>query len=374
LALITSIPGIASCLVQYFRLNPGQAERIRVIHVLRNINGIPEQVSSHPAREGGNRKMKGYGLIIAAGVVLVLTATVFLYLPGHPVVTGQATVPPAVLTVPSVSLQPSAPPAAPVSRDYQYVLRGENGTVRLDLDPDLYNRIAAGTPPKLCLAPGNGIDPCPANEIARFYRGMIDRPEEKPYLEALAQAVREKSDVRDDQARIAISLVQQIPYGYNASYPGDYGNIRYPYMVLYDNSGICDEKSLLLASLLKELGYGTALISFPGHEHMVVGIRSPAAYAYNATGYAFVETTFPAIATDDRGEYGNGGTLTGPPVIYPIADGASFDSVSAEYADAREFIRLRDMVRIPGGTITVSDRAEARALYRKYGLFSTYPG
>ena len=211
-------------------------------------------------------------------------------------------------------------------------------------------------------------------EVTRFYRGLINRPEEQLYLSALAQAIREKTDVRDDQARIAISLVQQIPYGTNNSYTSGTGNLRTPYMVLYDRSGICDEKSLLLASLLRELGYGVVIFSFPDREHTAVGIRSPAAYAHNKTGYAFVETTYPAIPTDDQGEYGNGGTLTGPPVIYPVVDGASFDSVSAEYADAREFIRLRDMVRIPGGTITTANRAEARALYRKYGLFSTYPG
>jgi hypothetical protein len=318
--------------------------------------------------------MKQYGLAIAALAAVVLVVAVFAW--GVPGITGpQGRSDPAGLQVPALSAQPSALPAAePVSRTYAYVLRGENGTVRLDLDPGPYNRLAAGTPPAVCTTPVSAADPCPYEEVTRFYRDLINRPEEKPYITTLARAIREKTVVPDDQARIAISLVQQIPYGTNNSYAAGTGNLRTPSMVLYDRSGICDEKSLLLASLLQELGYGVVLFSFPDREHTAVGIRSPVAYAHNTTGYAFVETTYPAIVTDDQGEYGNGGTLTGPPVIYPVADGASFDSVSAEYADAREFIRLRDMVRIPGGTITASDRAEARALYRKYGLFSTYPG
>jgi hypothetical protein len=255
-------------------------------------------------------------------------------------------------------------------RSYPYVLRGGAGTIRLEPDPDLYNRLAAGDPPLVCTTPVSGTDPCPEDKVARYYRGIIDRPEEKPYLDRLVRAIREKTDVRDDQARIAISLVQQIPYGINNSYAYGNGYLRTPAMVLYDRSGICDEKSLLLAYLLRDLGYGVVIFSFPGQDHTAVGIRSPAAYAYNTTGYAFVETTFPAIVTDDQGEYGNNGRLTGPPVMYTIADGASFESVAAEYADAREFIRLRDMVRNGGGRLTGTDRTEAQGLCRQYGLFA----
>lgn len=317
------------------------------------------------------QRMKQYGWAIAALAVVVLIVAVFAW--GVPWITGPQgrADPSAGLPAPALSPQPSVLPAVePVTRNYPYVLRGENGTVRLELDPGLYNRLAAGAPPVVCITPVSGTDPCPDAEVARFYRGIIDRPEEQPSLSALAQAIRAKTDVRDDQARIAISLVQQIPYGTNNSYADGTGNLRTPSMILYDRSGICDEKSLLLASLLRELGFGVVLFSFPDQEHTAVGIRSPAAYAHNRTGYAFVETTFPAIVTDDQGEYGNNGRLIGPPTIYPVADGASFDSVSSEYADAREFIRLREMVRTSENRLTGANRTEAQELCRKYGLYS----
>jgi hypothetical protein len=315
--------------------------------------------------------MKQYILLIGATTVLVLVAAAFGSLSGFFGLTESAQPPATGPIAPDISPQlSSVSSSGAVSRTYPYVLRGENGTIRLDLDPELYNRLAAGAPPSVCLAPASGADPCPDEEIARFYRGAIDRPEERPYINALVQQIRKKTDVQNDRARIAISLVQQIPYGYNQSYVQGNGNLRSPFMVLYDQSGICDEKSVLLASLLEELGYGVIVFSFPDQQHTAVGIRSPPAFSFNNTGYAFVETTFPTIVTDDRGEYGGGGTLTGPPVIYPIADGGLFDSAGTEYADARTFIRLRDLVRTTGNRLTGENRTEAQALCRKYGLYS----
>ncbi|PKG32124.1 hypothetical protein [Methanoregula sp.] len=315
--------------------------------------------------------MKRYILLIGVAAVLVLIAAALVSLSGFFSLPESAHLPAAGPIAPDISPQPSsAPSSGAVSRTYPYVLRGENGTIRLDLDPGLYNRLAAGAPPSVCPAPASGADPCPDEEIARFYQELIVRPEERPYISALVQQIQEKTDVRDDQARIAISLVQQIPYRYNQSYAQGSGNLRSPSMVLYDQSGICDEKSVLLTSLLEELGYGVVLFSFPDQQHTAVGIRSPPAFSWNNTGYAFVETTFPAIVTDDKGEYGGGGTLTGPPVIIPIADGGSFDSVGTEYADALTFIRLRDLVRTSGDRLTGEDRTEAEALCRKYGMHS----
>ena len=314
--------------------------------------------------------MKRYILLIGAAAVLVLIAAAFVSLSGFFSLPGSAQPPASGPNAPDISPQPSSTPSSgAVSRTYPYVLRGENGTIRLDLDPGLYNRLSAGTPPSVCLTPAGGANPCPDEEIARYYRGVIDRAEERPYIDALVQQIREKTDVQNDRARIAISLVQQIPYGYNESYAYGNGNLRSPSMVLYDQSGICDEKSVLLASLLEELGTGCPR-PFADQQHTAVGIRSPPAFSFRNTGYAFVETTFPAIVTDDQGEYADGGLLSGPPVIYPIADGGSFDSVSAEYADARTFIRLRELVRTSGERLTGEDRTEAEALCRKYGLYS----
>ncbi|PKG31306.1 hypothetical protein, partial [Methanoregula sp.] len=98
--------------------------------------------------------MKQYGLAIAAVAAVVLVVAVFAWgIPGSAGLQGRSDTS-ASLQVPALSPQPSATPAAePVTRTYAYVLRGENGTVRLDLDPGLYNRLAAGAPPAVCTTP-----------------------------------------------------------------------------------------------------------------------------------------------------------------------------------------------------------------------------
>lgn len=66
---------------------------------------------------------------------------------------------------------------------------------------------------------------------------------------------------------------------------------RFPYETLYDNLGICTDKSFLEAALARELGYGVSLLAFDAERHMAAGIRVPGEYSSFGTGYAFVETT-----------------------------------------------------------------------------------
>jgi hypothetical protein len=254
-----------------------------------------------------------------------------------------------------------------VTRSFPYVLRGETGTINVSLSPAMYSELAAEVPLEMC-SPDNATVPCTHAVFSRFYLNMVNEPDENATLDALVNTIREKTPVRDDQARIAISLVQQIPFGYHPSSGGGNGSMRYPYMVLYDDNGLCDEKAVLLASLLRGLGYGTALIDFSSDDHMALGIKSPAAYAYNNSGYAFVETTIPLIVTDDQELYNDGRKLAGVPDIYPISDGASFDSVSEEYQDAREFIRLTKYGRYTGSGLRASDDPALQPLVRKYCL------
>jgi len=70
---------------------------------------------------------------------------------------------------------------------------------------------------------------------------------------------------KEDQARIAISLVQNIQYGEPSEINKMAPEIRiskFPYQVLYENEGSCEGKSELLILLLRELGYGTAFFYY----------------------------------------------------------------------------------------------------------------
>jgi hypothetical protein len=103
-------------------------------------------------------------------------------------------------------------------------------------------------------------------------------------------------------------------------------------------------KSLLLAYLLRELGYGVVLFEFKSENHMAVGIKSPSQYSYRNSGYAFIEPTAPTIITDSQGDYVGAGKLTSTPQIFQISDGNSMTSISEEYDDARTFHQVYNQI------------------------------
>jgi ADP-ribose pyrophosphatase YjhB (NUDIX family) len=187
------------------------------------------------------------------------------------------------------------------------------------------------------------------------------------YLTDLVQEIREETGNKEDQARIAISLVQQIPYDWEVITYYSIEN-RYPYEVLYDNTGVCEEKSRLLAFLLRELGFDVVLFSFESENHMAVGIMCPVQYSYKNTGYCFIETTRPTIITFSQGEYVGAGKLTSAPEMFHICDGFSFDSLSEEYNDAQEWFRLINLASSTGGILEQTDYNKWQSLVIKYGI------
>jgi len=127
-------------------------------------------------------------------------------------------------------------------------------------------------------------------------------------------------------------MVQNIPYDFSAS-SSTGGSMKYPYQVLYENTGVCGEKSVLLAYLLRGLGYDVVLFDFKPEKHMAVGIKSPAEYSFLGSGYAFVESTKPSIITDSEGTYGGGEQLVSVPGILHVSNGRAMTTLSEEYAD-----------------------------------------
>lgn len=192
---------------------------------------------------------------------------------------------------------------------------------------------------------------------------------QKQELSSLLSLIRSKTSNADDQVRIAVSLVQTIPYDYDNLYSPSMA-VKYPYNVLYENRGICMEKSMLLALLLKDLGYGVVLFKFEKESHMAVGILAPSQYGYRGTSYAFVETTRPSIITDSNNNYLNTGKLTSYPEIIKISDGKSFNSISEEYRDAIEWNELQVTSEKNGRVLQPDQYQRWVFLANKYGIAS----
>ena len=199
-----------------------------------------------------------------------------------------------------------------------------------------------------------------------FIMRDINQEQQSVFLSEFVESITAITDNEDDQARIAVSIVQQIPYDWSGYY-SSFNSGEFPYEVLYTQSGLCGEKSNLLIFLLRELGFGVAAFEFESDNHRAVGIKCPMQYSYHGTGYCFVETTSPSIITDSEFDYVGVGKLSDHALIC-IADGKSFESVSEEYYDSQEFNQLNDRADASGGVLSQHDYNRWRELVNKYGI------
>jgi hypothetical protein len=92
-----------------------------------------------------------------------------------------------------------------------------------------------------------------------------------------------------------VSFVQSIKYTTDLESTGSDEYPKFPLETLYDRHGDCEDKSILLAALLTELGYDTVLVGLV--DHMGVGVNaadiSGSYFAYNGIKYYYIETTYP---------------------------------------------------------------------------------
>lgn len=119
-----------------------------------------------------------------------------------------------------------------------------------------------------------------------------------------------------DAINLAVSFVQSLKYipddigtGYD-EYP------KFPLETLFDEGGDCEDSSILLASLLRELGYGTVLVIVDNH--MGVGIKAsePANFKYLGMDFYYIETTSPGWMVGELPKELEGKKITILPVNY----------------------------------------------------------
>ncbi len=245
----------------------------------------------------------------------------------------------------------------------KYVLRGEEKQINLIL----YKKMAdylSNLPSSI--SSNNGDVPSRAD----FKYRNINNTEQKNFLMPLVVKIQNLAKDKTEQMRIAVSTVQEIPFG-NSEKTFVFGNSvlnysRYPYEVLYDLQGVCGEKSELLIFLLRELGYNSVFFFNLFENHESVGIKCPRFASFKNTGYCFVETTGSSIITDDEIEYvGVGGLYSEPEVIY-VSGGLSLGRSLYEYKDAEDMKKIRRTIKNSGQLSSVEHNRfeELKTKYR----------
>jgi hypothetical protein len=242
----------------------------------------------------------------------------------------------------------------PNSVDYTYILRGSRGHITYTVYGGLSDYLK-GLPKEITYEAGG----TPPTDTDFLMRDLNDE-NQKQFLDPLVDQIKSITPNQDDQARIAISLVQNIPYDMSSFKAGNIEG-KYPYETLYTDTGVCSQKSELLAYLLRGLGYGVVIFRFDNHD--AVGLKCPQQYSYKGTGYCFVESTTPTIITDGSSDYlisGNSDATTKLADIFKtlnICDGNSFDSVSEEYNDNMDYQNLDIKLKSYGNGQTLSQPA-----------------
>lgn len=70
--------------------------------------------------------------------------------------------------------------------------------------------------------------------------------------------------------------------------------LNFHYETVFRNKGVCTDKSILLVSILRKLGYGAAVLLMENEKHAAAAILSSADNTLNGSGYKYIETTSPA--------------------------------------------------------------------------------
>jgi len=243
---------------------------------------------------------------------------------------------------------------------FKYTLRGATSTIQFVVYGGMNNYLVNH---EISTITYTGQSPSPSENNRIFSLLYINNNEEKSEISRLADVIKSITSNLDDQARIAISLVQNIPYNWN-SFNSKSNDWKYPYEVLFTDCGVCSDKARLMVCLLRELGYGCVLFDFTAAEHEAVGIKCPSQYAYSGD-YAFVESDSPTIITYWKGDYYGGVVLpSSPDNITQMCDGSTFDSISEEYQDAQIWYTVMHM----GQTLPEYYYNQYISLVNKYGI------
>jgi len=137
----------------------------------------------------------------------------------------------------------------------------------------------------------------PSNIRDAFYGIFLVTKNGDESIKSLASKLKlvaaQKNWTQDELAEFSLALIQYIPYDHEklASSNNRNTNPYYPYETLYLDRGVCSDKTFLAVVLLRELGFGAAILDFPDSNHSAAGIACPVEDSLDATGYCYVETT-----------------------------------------------------------------------------------
>ena len=281
------------------------------------------------------------------------------------------------LTRPSVFSEPIGPKAVVFNWDYE----SRPYSIELTLHQNVYRFY--GNQPKGVLV-GREED-----GLAKY----LSPPKGDDTIKELVASISTlaaQNDLSDEEAvELAVAFVQSIPYDFETAGTDGARTPRYAYEVLYDNRGICSEKSYLAYTMLREMGYGAAVFTYPKENHMNIGVQSPLEHSTDRTGYSVVETTnrdikigiIPDIDTNGQAlqtgalqEFNlrNLSTTLGKnlssPIVYARTQGSEYTRVIERFQAGKELAETQEILAIQKALIE-SGQADLDRLRRRLDAY-----
>ncbi|MEW6623006.1 MAG: hypothetical protein AB1420_07760 [Bacillota bacterium] len=173
-----------------------------------------------------------------------------------------------------------------LNREFAWNYGGKQWTYRLQVPRGTYNHYA-----------GRERLPLLDYNVLAIY---VTDPGHKEIISSLAEAFSDTAAKEGyslkQTVEFVLSFVQSIEYRTDEESKGLEQYTRYPLETLVDLEGDCKDKSILYASILKEMGLGVVLVILPGEPgHMAVGVKGEdlpgTYYEYQGARYYYVETT-----------------------------------------------------------------------------------
>ena len=139
----------------------------------------------------------------------------------------------------------------------------------------------------------------PDNWEEEYYAMFLKTNDADKSISEVASGIQnlgKKNNLTDNQiVDLTLAFVQSIKYddAKAKNILAQIGNetMLFPYETLYEQSGVCSDKSLLAYALLRQMGYGAALFIYKQENHMAVAIECPKDYSTYGSGYCYGETT-----------------------------------------------------------------------------------
>lgn len=137
--------------------------------------------------------------------------------------------------------------------------------------------------------------PSPISQYVNMARDSEDDEYIMNMVNEINKAAQQKGYSDVQKLNFVVSLVQSLPYTVDSETTPSDEYPRYPIETLFDRGGDCEDSSILVAALLKGMGYDVALLHLEDAQHMAVGVVLPSAYGtyyeHNGKRYFYIETT-----------------------------------------------------------------------------------